>query len=432
MKSSIPAARKTQRQAPANGRSINYQEALRDIAKSLVRLKQPERLLKMITRFLDQELGLTHCAILVLDPEGSRYRIHDSKGVRKLPRNLLRFDLDYPLIRWFLIKDKGEKDKEIYSLRNFVSRDRLRFLLKDAAFFEGRPELKQQLHDLDRALRDLRVEIAIPGHFKDALVGILLLGERLSRRLFTQTEIHFFQILVHDAAVAVKTSEYHRHLIERNLELEAKKGELEERLREIERLRKKEQETYYQIVMSLAQQVHAKDPYTFGHIRQVEKLGLVTAKELGLDLVGRRKDVLSAGLLLHDVGKIGIPDNILKKPGALNSEEWKVMRSHVEKGVQILEPLSDFKEVAEIVRCHHEYYDGSGYPRGLKREEIPIEARIVSVVDAFHAIVSTRCYRQGSPLKVALEELQRCAGTQFDPKVVQAFIRAIKKHERAE
>jgi putative nucleotidyltransferase with HDIG domain len=179
---------------------------------------------------------------------------------------------------------------------------------------------------------------------------------------------------------------------------------------------------------SLAQEVHAKDPYTFGHIRQVERLGLMTAEELGLSLSGRARDILSAGLLLHDVGKIGIPDNVLKKPGALDSEEWKVMRTHVEKGVKILEPLSDFKEVAEIVRCHHENYDGSGYPRGIKGEKIPIEARIVSVVDAFHAIVSTRCYHEGQSMEVAFKELERCAGTQFDPKVVGAFIRAMKRH----
>jgi putative nucleotidyltransferase with HDIG domain len=410
------------------GRQVDYHEALRDVARSLVRLKRPERLLKMITRFLDKELGLTHAAILVLDPEKSRYVIFDSKGVRKLPRNLFRFDLDDPLIQWFHSKVKAPKnpEKEIELLSSFVSRSRIQSLLQNG-LLKNQPDVRKELLGLQRSLQDLRAEIAIPGFFKDSLIGILLLGERLSRRLFTQTEIHFFQTLVHDAAIAVKTSEYHQRLIERNIELESKKRELEDRLREIERFRKKEQETYYEIMKSLAQEVHAKDPYTFGHVSQVERLGIMTAKELDLDLSGRRKDILSAGLLLHDVGKIGIPDHILKKPGSLDSEEWKVMRSHVEKGVQILEPLSDFKEVAEIVRCHHENYDGSGYPRGLKGKAIPTEARIVSVVDAFHAIVSTRCYRGGSPIGVALQELQRCAGTQFDPQVVEAFVRAVKK-----
>lgn len=386
----------------------------------------------MITRFLEKELAVTHAAILVLDPAKSRYTIYDSRGKQRLPRSLLKFDLNYPVVQWFQRAPKGKEkidNKDLDLLYHYVSRDQVHLLLKNRAFLIHHPELKEKLEALERALKDLRAEMAIPGHFKDTLIGVLLLGEKLNRRIFTETEIHFFQILVHDAAVAVKTSEYHQSLIERNVELESKKFELEERLREIERLRKKEQDTYYQIMMSLAQEVHAKDPYTFGHIRQVERLGLMTAKELGLNIAGKRKDVLSAGLLLHDVGKIGIPDNILKKPARLDSEEWKIMRSHVEKGAKILEPLTDFKEVAEIVYCHHENFDGSGYPRGLKGDEIPIEARIVSVVDAFHAIVSSRCYREGRPMAVALEELERCASTQFDPKVVDAFIRAIRKEK---
>lgn len=413
----------------AASRSVDYHQALRDIARSLVRLKRPERVLKMITRFLDKELGLTHAAILVFDPQKSRYTIYDSKGIRKLPQNLLRFDLNHPLVHWFQFKDK---DRIMGDMQSFVSRRQIQSLLDDRGFLQKHPGMKEMLHGVNRALGDLRAEIAIPGHFKDALVGILLLGEKLSRRLFTQTEIHFFQTLVHDAAIAVKTSEYNQHLIERNLELEAKKKELEMQLKEIQRLRKKEQDTYYEIMKSLANEVHEKDPYTFGHIRQVERLGVMTAEELGLRLDGREKDILSAGLLLHDVGKIGIPDNILKKPGALNNEEWKIMRSHVEKGAKILEPLSDFKEVAEIVLCHHEWYDGSGYPRGLKGDQIPVEARIVSVVDAFHAIVSTRCYREGRPTEEAFEELKRRAGTQFDAKVVHAFIRAMKKQLKRE
>ncbi|MBI4115744.1 MAG: HD domain-containing protein [Candidatus Omnitrophica bacterium] len=406
-------------------RSVDYHEALRDIAKSLVRLKRPERLLKMITRYIDRELGLTHAAILVYEPERSRYTIFDSKGIRKIPRSLIKFDQDYPLIRWF-----SSKDKETESLRQYLSKQKIREILSNGVAAKLKPETKAELSRVQRSLNDLRADIAIPGFFKDSLIGILLLGEKLSRRLFTRTEIHFFETLVHDAAIAVKTSEYHQHLIERNLELEVRKKQLEERLHEIERLRKKEQSTYYEIMKSLAQEVHAKDPYTFGHIHQVERLGVMTAEELGLDLSGKRKDVLSAGLLLHDVGKVGIPDNVLKKPGGLDREEWKIMRQHVEKGVKILEPLSDFKEVAEIVWCHHENYDGSGYPRGLKGEAIPIEARIVSVVDAFHAIVSTRCYREGRPVEVAFQELRRCAGTQFDPKVVEAFIRAMKKRPK--
>lgn len=405
----------------ATTKPLDYNTALRDVAKSLVRLKRPERLLKMITRFLYRELSLTHVAILVLDTEKSHYTVFDSQGIKKLPRSLIRFDPQHPLVRWFQPKNRSAK-----GLPSYLLKDKIQSLLRGGASAMT-AETRKDLTQLDRVFKDLRIHIAIPGHFKDSLVGILLLGEKLSRGIFTEPEIEFFQILVHDVAIAVKTTDYHQRLIERNAELEAKKKEMEEKLREIEHLRKKEQDTYYQIVKSLAQEVHAKDPYTFGHIKQVEKMGVMTAQEMNLDLTGKKKAILSASLLLHDVGKIGIPDNILKKPGSLNTEEWKIMRSHVEKGAKILEPLTDFKEVAEIIRCHHENYDGSGYPRGLKADQIPVQSRIVSVVDAFHAIVSTRCYREGRPIEVAFQELQRCAGTQFDPNVVTAFIRAFKR-----
>ena len=216
----------------------------------------------------------------------------------------------------------------------------------------------------------------------------------------------------------------------KNLELEKKKKELEKRLTEIEELHKKEQETYYQIVMSLAHEVCEKDPYTSGHLEGVERLGVMTAEEMGFDLSGRKKDILVAALHLHDVGKIGIPDHILKKPGSLTEEEWKIMRQHPVKGAKILEPLTDFKEVANIVLHHHEFYNGKGYPDGLSREQIPIEARIIAVVDAFHAIVSTRCYSKGRSVTIAFKELERAAGTQFDPVVVQAFIRAYQRTYR--
>ena len=220
--------------------------------------------------------------------------------------------------------------------------------------------------------------------------------------------------------MAIKSAEYHENLVHQNLQLA-------QQIHEVEKLRKKEHETFYQIMRSLAQEIHAKDPSTFGHINQVEQLGLMTAKALELELSGRRKDILSASLILHDIGKIGIPDHILKKPASLDSDEWAVMKTHAEKGAIILAHLSDFKEAADIIRAHHEHFDGSGYPKGLSGDQIPIEARIVSVVDAFHAIVSNRCYRQGRTIEGAFQELRRCAGSQFDPRVVEAFIHGLKK-----
>ncbi len=385
---------------------INYQKSLRDIAKSMVRLKRPERLLKIITRFIDRKVGVSHTSLLILEEKKKRFTFVDSLGNKRFPIGFVKMELDHPFIEWF-DPQKGLNEDFLYRPRLIKKRN-----------IPGRSahEVEKIISTMDK----LKIELAVPGYYKDTLLGLLLLGGKTNGRQFYPSEISFFQVLVQDCSMAVKTAEYHRNLEEQN-------KEMLKRIEEIEVMRKKEHETYYQIMRCLAEEVHAKDAYTFGHIHQVERLGIMTATEMGMDLTGKKKDVLSASLILHDVGKIGIPDAILKKQGRLDPEEWKVMRTHAEKGARILGPLSDFQEVAEIVRCHHENYDGSGYPRGLKNDEIPVEARIVSVVDAFHAIVSTRCYSKGRPVEFALEELTRCAGTQFDPVVVEAFCRSIKR-----
>ncbi len=392
---------------------MNYEQVLRDVAKMMVRLKKPTRLLKMITRFIDKNFDLDHTSIVIWEASRSRYTFVDSKGTLRIPAGFVRFDRDHPLIAWFSKSARNGKASRDYLLRSDLE-ERIEKNKKN------NPDSIRSFQIVLNAMSMMKAEVVIPGYFKNDLLGVLLLGAKKSKGQFDSREISFFQTLVQDCSMAVKTTEYHQSLLERTQQLESQ-------LQEIESLRAREQKRYYEIIRSLAQQVNAKDPYTFGHIGQVERLGVITGKELGMDMSGRGKDILSAGLLLHDVGKIGIPDHILNKPARLDSEEWEIMKTHVEKGAQILEPLTDFKEVRDIVFAHHERWDGTGYPRGLAGEKIPVGARIVCVVDAFHAIVSTRCYSKGRPIETAFEELRRCAGTQFDPRVVEAFISALTK-----
>ncbi len=392
---------------------MNYEQVLRDVAKMMVRLKKPARLLKMITHFIDKNFELEHTSIVVWEASRSRYTFVESKGSRRIPAGFLRFDKDHPLISWFSRKNEHGKSTRDYLLRTDVEAQ----IEKSK---KTHPDSIRSSQIVLKAMKMMKAEAVIPGYFKNDLLGVLLLGAKKNNQGFEPREMSFFQTLVQDCSMAVKTTEYHQSLLERNQQLESQ-------LHEIESLRAREQKRYYEIIRSLAQQVHAKDPYTFGHIGQVERLGVITGRELGLDMSGRFKDILSAGLLLHDVGKIGIPDHILNKPAKLDADEWVIMKTHVDKGAQILEPLTDFKEVRDIVYAHHECWDGSGYPRGLKGDKIPIGARIVCVVDAFHAIVSTRCYSKGRPIETAFKELRRCAGTQFDSQVVEAFISGLTK-----
>ena len=398
-----------------NTGKFDHQEVLRDVARSMVRLKRPDRLLKLIIRFIDRQFGLAHASLLVLDPKKEHYVFVNSKGSKKLPVGLVKFDVDHPLVKWF-----SGSEKKLSFQKDFLFLSDVKKMLSRAEFRMASNSKADQLVGIQKAMLNLKVELLVPGYFKDTLVGLLMLGRRVNGRCFTQQEVTFFQTLAHDCSMAVKNAEYNQNLLEQN-------RELEKRLEEIEGMRHKEQRTYYEIMRSLAEEVHAKEPYIFGHVSEVERLGIMTAREMGIDLSGKMKDLLSAALILHDVGKIGIPDHILCKPGKLTPDEWQIMKSHVEKGARILEPLTDFKRVREIIMAHHERVDGTGYPQGLKGEQIPIEARIISVVDSFHAIVSSRCYRDGRSTDHAIHEIRNCAGTQFDAVVVDAFLKALKK-----
>jgi hypothetical protein len=170
-------------------------------------------------------------------------------------------------------------------------------------------------------------------------------------------------------------------------------------------------------MVALARGAEAKDTHTGDHIGRVQLLSLELARAAGLDAEEAANIGWSA--MLHDVGKLHIPDRILLKPGPLSADEWEIMRRHPIYGEQILREGSGFEMARRIARWHHENIDGSGYPDGLKGEDIPLEARIVRVTDAFDAITTVRPYKAARSVEWALAELARCAGTQFDPELAR-------------
>lgn len=175
---------------------------------------------------------------------------------------------------------------------------------------------------------------------------------------------------------------------------------------------------YLQTTRSLAQVVEAKDAGTGAHLERCRSYGMALLAELGVADENREAEF---GFLLHDAGKVGIPERILNKPGPLSAAEWRVMRTHPVIGYQLVADIPFLRNAADLVRSHHEMFDGTGYPEGLRDTEIPLAARAFAVVDAFDAMTADRPYRPACSFDQAVHELERMSGSQFDPEVVRVF-----------
>ena len=192
------------------------------------------------------------------------------------------------------------------------------------------------------------------------------------------------------------------------------------RTRELEHALERARDMYIATMKSLAHVVEAKDPTTRGHLDRTAHYGLALARVVDPVLAARPE--VAYGFFLHDIGKVGIPESILCKAGPLTELEWIVMRSHPNQGARIVEPIPFMGEAVEIVRTHHERFDGGGYPRGLRGEQIPLAARIFAIADSFDAMTSDRPYRAAMSFGEAFEEIRLGSGTQFDPDIVEVFL----------
>jgi HD-GYP domain-containing protein (c-di-GMP phosphodiesterase class II) len=259
---------------------------------------------------------------------------------------------------------------------------------KDPRFF-GEADKKNQF-----VTRNL---IAVPLVARGEIIGVVEVLNRLGGGTFNQADVGLLQALAHQSAIAIQNAQLFQDV----------------------------QESFLATVKALAQAVDAKDSYTAGHSSRVTLYSTIIAEEMGLDEAEVRR-VRMAGLL-HDVGKIGIRDSVLSKPGSLTDEEFAVMKSHPAVGETILKPVLQLAEVIPGVVSHHERFDGRGYPRGLKGEEIPLLGRIIGVADAFDAMTSDRVYRPRLSDEFALEELKKHSGAQFDGRIVKAFLSAYDK-----
>lgn len=221
--------------------------------------------------------------------------------------------------------------------------------------------------------------------------------------------------------LSVRRAVEHRRLVMENRTYQSDLEHLvAERTRQLSIAIQDLEQSYDYTLEALGGALDAKDAETEGHCQRVTAFTVTIAKAMGVDKTLLRH--IARGAFLHDIGKMGVPDSILRKPGPLTADERAVMRRHCDIGYAVLERIPFLKEAAEIVLSHQEFYDGTGYPRGLKGEQIPLGARIFAVADTLDAMISDRPYRKALPISTAIEEIQRFSGKQFDPDVVKVFL----------
>lgn len=392
----------------------DYQTFLESASRTMIRFKKPEHLIKMIVRTIDEQLKITHTAVLLYKEKKNSYVLIDSKGREglKIPIGFIKLPAGNPLIDVF-----SGKQSYLISDTGILRYEDIITGLHNRNILEAQPDLYDKLLLIKKQMDLIKANLCVPCYFKRDLLGILVLGDKLSGENFSREEMGFFVTLANDAAMAIANAQ----LIEN----------LQSKVEEVKDLYTKEHRIFIHTAIALAAAIDARDPYTHGHTERVTNYCIAIAKELEgvpeLATYRNFRETLQIAALLHDIGKIGIPDHILSKHGKLTPEEFEEIKKHSVIGATILTPIKELGNVVKEVRHHQERYDGSGYPDGLKASGIPFIARIIAVADAFDAITTNRPYRSRRNIEEAIQEIKHCSGTQFDPIVVSAFLLAYEK-----
>jgi putative nucleotidyltransferase with HDIG domain len=256
------------------------------------------------------------------------------------------------------------------------------------------------------AAYQLRSIICAPLKMKDELIGVIYVDNRARTGIFREGDLEVISAFANQAAVAIDNADLFEKLQKSNQELKISNRDLEQ--------------AYQKTLEGWVHALDLKDKETEGHTRRVTVLTERLARSMGVE--GEALKHIKRGALLHDIGKMGIPDSILLKPGELTEEERAVVRQHPIYAYEMLEPIKFLRPALDIPFCHHEKWDGTGYPRGLKGMDIPFAARIFPVIDVWDALISDRPYRKALPQDEVRQHIQADSGRHFDPNVVRAFM----------
>ena len=326
-----------------------------------------EVVLDRICRILDFE----KCSVLLVNKGSGELIINASRGLDSEIVAQTKLKLGEPISGWITQHKQAVLVEDIETDERFAKRSQEKYYTKSF--------------------------IGVPLIVKEEAIGVVNINNKKSKEPFTQDDFRFLKGVVDVTAIAVENA-----MLYASLEV-----------------------AYLDTVMALGSAIGVKNQYTKGHLQQVTKYSLAIAKEMGLS--DDEIKVIDQACHLYDLGNLWIQEYILTKQGKLTTKEWEEIKLHTVRSAEMLRPLGFLDGVIDLVEQHHERYDGMGYPHKLKREEIILGARIIAVADSFDAMISDRPYRKALSQSEAIEELRKGSGTQFDPKVVEAFLRAYKK-----
>jgi len=344
------------------------QNIFNKIGTAVTSTKGIENLLELILESLAQGTYASGGAIFLKDSHSSSFRLKLSVGLDGIDKNMV-------------INEREGMIGRVANLKKLESASDVS--TNSATYFEFQNSLAKD-----------SIMVA-PLVFKDLVLGVMLVSDKNTHKPFNRDDMLLLKNVTAQTSVAIKNYQLNEDI----------------------------EKTYLDTITALAVAVEAKDPYSRGHIERVAEYVERLGSQMNLDQEIMR--ILRNGAILHDVGKIGVRDEILKKDGPLTLEEQNEMREHVVIGVNIIKPIRSMSALSDLVRYHQEFYDGSGYPDRLKGEEIPLTARILKVCDAYDAMTTDRPYRKALTLEETKRELISKSGKEFDPKIVEEFIKTL-------
>ncbi len=328
------------------------------------------RMLEISTDVLNAEAG----SILLLDEEKDELVFAAATGEKSDKIKEIRVPVGEGVVGWVAREDK---DVLIADAQN------------DPRFFKKADQ---------KTKFKTKTIVAVPLKTKEKLIGVVEVLNKKDNSLFNEEDVNLLEALANQAAVAIENAKLYENL----------------------------KQLFLNTVKSLAAAIETKDIYTRGHSERVTKYSMIIGEKLGIK--AEELENLRLAALLHDIGKIGIDESILRKPAKLSATEFEEIKKHPIYAANILESIPQLKEIIPVVKHHHERYDGHGYPSALKGNEIPYFSRIIAIADTFDAMSSNRPYRQALPLDICIQEIINCSGTQFDPEIALVAHKALKEH----